>query len=263
MPKRIALGVGVLALLGSLAGAGESLGLRLEGRLDLAAAERVSSRADGGDLADFAGVSVLPSLTATHRFASGWSVRLQVGAAFSLEDDEGEMLDADAETSFRELSASGLVGYELAFTDRYSLTPVLGVSCRRYTLEGDLEGSDADGELQADAVSADFGARLRLELDDRFAVTGSMILGIPVVGSGELEIDVGAGGGGDDDADLDGGLLFEIAGGVEYRLQERLSLVGGLSYRLDRIDWDWDEIGNDGRDELKRFAIRLGAVFSY
>jgi hypothetical protein len=227
----------------------------------IAVAEDASMEIDGYDMGEYSGISLVPRVSANFQFTEEWSAKLNISGVLAFEDEDGTVfMEMDGETDVSEFQIGGLAGYTLKVGDQLSVTPVLGLGWRSYELEGDMDDFSFGQEFDSSILTLDFGAEVAVKLNDKFGIAGGLLIGIPVSGSNDLETSAG-----DLDADLDGGFFFSIAADVEYKLTDMISLTGGLGYALTRVDWEWDVPGDtvDGEDELDRFTIRLGAVFSF
>ncbi len=261
MLRKICVGVAALCLAGSLAMGGEGLGLKVEVGLDIGVVENVTADIDG-EVIEYGGLSIIPRVSVTKQFTEEWSASLGFRGVVGFDDDDGEVLEEDGEASFSQFEIGGLAGYTFKVNEQFSITPVLGLSWRSYSLEGDVDDADFGVEFDASFLALDFGAQMAFEVNDKVSISGGLMLGIPVAGSNEIDVESLLFTG-DDDADLGGGFLFGISAAVEFKLNDTVALVGGLAYEMGTVDWEWDDIDEDGEDELSRFAIKLGATFKF
>ncbi len=259
--KKLLFGAAALVLSCSLASAGEGK-FKVDVGLDVGVVENVLVTIDeiSEDVAEYGGISIIPRVSGTYQFDENWSASLNFRAVIGFDDDDAEVLEEDAEGSFQQIEIGGLAGYTLKVNEQFSVTPVAGLSWRTLTLEADVDDYNVDVEIDASFLSLDFGANMAFKVNDKVSIVGGLKLGLAVAGSAEAKVS----GEGDTDGDLDGvGLLFGVDAGVEYKLNDSVALVGGLSYELARTDWEWDEADADGEIDTDRFAIKLGAVFSF
>ncbi len=256
MLRKILAGAAGLLLAGSMALAGEGPAITVEARLDIGVVEEIVSSIEGNDVIEYDGLSIQPSVAVNAQFSEQWSASLQFRGLFGFEDDDAEVVGTDGESTFDMFEIGGLAGYTFKVNDQFSVTPVLGLSWQSWDLEGDDSSGDT-GTFETSLLFLDFGAKMAFTVNDKVSIRGALMLAIPVAGSTELDAP-----GIDEDADVDGGFRFGISGGVEYKLNDKVTLVGGLAYTMADVDWDWGS-SVDGEDELDSFALRLGVVFSF
>jgi hypothetical protein len=251
--KKLLFGAAALVLSCSLASAGEGK-FTVDVGLDIGVVESLYTEIDGDDLIDSSTMSIIPRVSGTYHFDENWSASLAFRAVVGFEDDDAEIDGEDGESTFREINFGGSGGYTFKVNDQFEVTPVFGLTWRKYTVDVELD-SGGDGDVETSLLVLDFGAKMALAVNDQVSITGGLMFGIPVTGDSEFD-------GPDVDGDLEGGFYLEIDGSVEYKLNDNVALVGGLAYELGRLDWEWESTV-DGEDELDRFAIKLGAVFSF
>lgn len=243
--RKVLLGVAALLVSGSLATAGEELGLKLDVGLDVGVVQSVEL-ADG-DI-DGSSMALVPSLAATYSFTEEWSATLWLRYLAGFEDDEADTPGGDAELQISGFDIGGLAGYTFKLSDEFTLVPVAGLSYRMWTVE--IESTDYECSL----LALDLGAKAAYKLNDQFSITGGLMLGLGVSGSAEVE---------SEDSDLDGiALILEIKGGVAYKLTDMISLNGGLAYEMLSVSWEPDG-GDSYDDDLSRFSVQLGATFKF
>jgi hypothetical protein len=256
------LAAAALVVSGSLASAGEGLGLKVEAGLEFAVAEKFAARIDEApaDVLDHGGRSVLAAVTVSKQFTAEWSASLRIRGSFGFGDSGAEVMEADAETDFDGFDAGALAGYTFRVGERFAVTPVLGLSWRAYSVEGERDDFPVEARFDAGLLTLDLGARAALRLSDALEVGAAVLVGLPLAGSSRMDGNFAPS---DDRADLDGGLFYALSAGAEYRLSEAIALTGGLAYEAGRVDWEWDDLDSEGDDEFSRFSIRLGAALRF
>jgi Outer membrane protein beta-barrel domain len=257
MLKKTLMGFAVIAMCCSLASAGEG-DFKISGGLDVGVVEELVVSIQGVDFVDTSTSSVIPHLAASMHFTEEFSVSLGFSAVIGLVDDSAEFFlsSEDVDASVVELKFGGLCEYTFTINEEFSVTPVAGISWTALDLDIDEQGGSGHADYTATLVVLDFGARAAFKLNDEFSFTGQLMLGLPVAGSAELGL------GFNFDADFDGGFIYEIGGGLEYKLGENLSLYTGLAYKVENVDWDW-ETDENGETELTRLSLRLGVAFTF
>lgn len=255
MMKRMWVVAAALLLTGSLALAGEGMGLKVEGGLDIGVVQNVELF--DGDV-DGSSMALVPSVAVTKQFTDEWSASLRLRGLFGFEDDSADFDGDDGTLSISGFDIGGLAGYTLKVNDQFTVTPVAGLSYRMWSVDLDDDDADVSGTEDCGLLVLDFGAKAAYKLNDKFSITGGLMLGLGLLGSSSLDGDF------DDDGDLDGvAFLFEIKGGVEYKLNDTVSLTGGLAYETLSATWDWDDADDTADDELSRFSIQLGAAYKF
>ncbi len=255
MVRKFLLGAAALVVSCSLAFAGESK-VKVEAGIDIGVVESLEIEIDGYDVLESDSISIVPRVSVTGQFTENWSAAFEFRAVVGFEDDDADLGGGeDGEVTPSEIKVGGYAGYTFALSDKLALTPTLGLSWRSYESDIEVDGEEAD--FDGSLLTLDFGARVAVSVTDKIGVRGFLLFGIPVSGSNELN-DVGE----TLDADLDGGFLVSLAGEVTYNVTGNIALVGGLGYEKDMIDWEWEDVV-DGEDEIARFTIRVGAVFSF
>jgi len=258
--RKVLIGAAALLLSGSLAAAGEGLGLKVEVGLDLGVVQNAESEMDGGPAAKYSATTFVPWVEVTKGFGAAWSAAVRIRGVLGLDDDGGEFLEEDAESSFDSFDVRGLAGYTFKLGEAAAVTPVLGLSYRNWSSDAEMDDFSVEGGFDAELLVVDFGARAEVKLGDKFGIAGSVMLGLPLTGSNQGKTN---GPWGDDEADLDGGFLLEVRAAVEYRLTDMVALTGGLAYETLSVDWQWDDWNTDGTDEQSRFAVQLGAALRF
>jgi opacity protein-like surface antigen len=255
MLKKLFLGFAAMAMCCSLASAAEG-DLKVSGGLDIGVIEDLVVSVDGFDILDSSTLSFVPNVTVSKQFTEELSVSVGFSAVIGLEDDGTEILEGADEGagSLLQLQFGALCGYTFKVNEEFEVTPVAGLSYQSLSLDVDPD-SFSDTEYTSSLLVLDLGAKAAFKLNDDFTLTGQLMLGLPVAGSAEF-VD-----GPDVDADLDGGFIYEVGGGVEYKLDDNLLLYAGLLYRAENVDFDWD--GVDGETELTRLSLKLGATFTF
>ncbi len=261
MLRKILLVAAVLLAIGSLARAGENVGLKVEAKLEIGVVSHVEAEVDG-DLVEYGGVSINPVLLVSQQFNERWSAQFKLKGLFGFDDSDGEVLEEEGDVSFNGLEIGGLAGYTFKANEQLSITPVAGLSWRSVEVEGDMNGEDLDAEFEADYLVLDFGAQLAFKANDKLTVTGALMFGLPLTGESEVEVE-GNGLSVDDEGDLDGGFLVSLAGGVEYKLRENILLTGGLAYEMGTIDWEYNDMDEEGEEELNMLTLQFGVVFKF
>ncbi len=218
--KKLLCGVAALtlALSCSLAYAGE-LGLKVDVGMDISVVESIDSEIEGHDLLEYRSLAVAPRVSVTKQFTEEWSASFKFRAVVGFEDDDAEMGGEDGEADFQEIDIGGSGGYTLKLNEQFSVTPVFGFTWRSYEVDGDTDAGN--GKLEAGLLILDFGAGMAFRLNEQVAITGRLMFGVPLAGDAELHVP-----GPDADADIDGGFIFEIGGGVEYRVKDNIALLG-------------------------------------
>jgi long-subunit fatty acid transport protein len=259
MLKKTLMGFAAMAMCCSLASAAEG-DLKVSGGLDIGVIEELVVDVDGTEMIDTSTLSFIPNVTVSKQFTEELSVSVGFSAVIGLEDDSADVVDGAAEfdASVLELKFGGLCSYTFKINEEFSVTPVAGLSWKSYDLESNDPDSSFKMEFNTSLLVLDFGAKADFKLNDDFTLTGQLMLGLPVVGSGELKVM-----GTTEDGDLDGGFFYEIGGGVEYKLQDNLLLYAGLAYRVEDVDWDFDDWDAEAETEVTRLSLRLGATFTF
>jgi opacity protein-like surface antigen len=261
MFNKTLMGVVVISMCCSLALAAES-GFKVSGGLDFGVVEElVVENPDGSDFIDSGTLSFIPNLTVSKQFTEELSVSLRFSAAVGLSDDDADYNDCRgcgtvrADASFLEIKLGGLCDYKFEINEKFSVTAIAGLSWQSLQVDVDPDFY-VDSEYKSSMLVLDVGAKAALQLNQGFALTGQVMLGLPVVGSSEKDIASG-------DADLDGGFIYEVGGGLEYVLADKLVLYAGLAYRTEKANWDTETSGPDIESQLTRFSVRVGASFSF
>jgi long-subunit fatty acid transport protein len=258
MLKKMFLGFAAIAMCCSLASAAEG-DLKVSGGLDIGVIEELVVEISSFEIVDTSALSFIPNVTVSKQFTEELSVSVGFSAVIGLEDDSADVFGGSetADASVMELKFGGLCEYTFKVNEDFSVTPVAGLSWGSLDLDIEEQGGPGKAEFSTSMLVLDFGAKAAFKLDDDFTLTGQLMLGLPVVGSAELK------DGGTIDADVDGGFVYEIGGGVEYKLDDKLLLYAGLAYRVENVDLDWETGVPDGESELTRLSLKLGATFTF
>jgi hypothetical protein len=258
--RKLLIGAAALVLSGSMAVAGEGLGLKIEVGVDVGVVEKVASNVDiiPFEVLNHSGTSMLVSVTATEQFTAEWSASLRIRGVFGVGGTDSEVAEVDADTSFDAFDIGALAGYTFKAGDRFAVTPVLGLSWRTYSVDGEWDFLPVDASFDASLLTLDFGAKAAVKLTDKFSINGSVVFSLPLAGSNDFGGVIA-----DDTADLGGGFLYAIGAAVEYKLTDMAALTAGLAYEAGTVDWEWDKLDSDGDDDLSRFSIQLGATFTF
>ena len=255
--RKVLLGVAALLVSGSLAMAGEGLGLKVDVGLDVGVVQSVKV-VDIDESADGSSLALVPSLAVTYAFNEQWSGSLWLRGLFGFEDDSADIFGDDGTLQISGFDIGGLAGYTFKVNDKFTVTPVAGVSYRTYSVDITDDDTDEDGTEDANLFVLDLGAKAVYALNDKFSITGGLMLGLGLFGSSDLSGDF------DDSGDLDGmAFLFEVKGGVEYKLTDKISLTGGLAYEMLSASYDYDDADETGDDSLSRFSVQLGGSFKF
>jgi long-subunit fatty acid transport protein len=258
MLKKTLMGFAAIAMCCSLASAAEG-DFKVSGGLDIGVIEDMVLSLDGDEVLDTSTLSFIPNVTVSKQFTEELCVSVGFSAVIGLEDD-GADLDSGRETvdaSVMELKFGGLCEYTFKVNEEFSVTPVAGLSWASNDLDIELQVGSGKAEFNTSVLYLDLGAKAAFKLNEEFNITGQLMLGLPIVGSAEFK------DGGTMDLDLDGGFIYEIGGGVEWKLQDNLVLYAGLAYRAEDVDWEFDDFGIDAETELTRLSLRLGATFTF
>jgi len=253
MIRKLMLGMAALALAGSLATAGEVVGIRLEAGLEIG--EQATKLLE--DEVDYSTLVYQPYVQVS-RFGMGPCFSLRIRALFAVDEDTDiGGLDATMKTSGYDIQALGGFGIEVGAV---KVAPVGGVSFRSLTAEADFDGGGS-GDYDFDTLILEVGARVEASLG-KVTITGQLTVG-PVV-TGEVEIDID--GLGSDTADIDffDGYQLELRVGVDIKLTDFVGLHAGLTYeRFADSTQEFKDLDLDSDDELNRIMAHIGVIFTF
>jgi hypothetical protein len=251
MIRKLMLGAAALALAGSLATAGEVVGIRLEAGLEIG--HQAVKLFD--DEVDYSTLAYQPYVQVS-RFGMGPCFSLRIRALFAVDEDtEIEGLDATMKTSGYDIQALGGFGIEVGAV---KVAPVGGLSWRNLSVEAD---GDASGDYDFDTLILEVGARVEASLG-KVTITGQLTVG-PVV-TGEVEVDID--GLGSDTADIDffDGYQLELRVGVDIKLTDFVGMHAGLTYeRFADSTQEFKDLDLDSDDELNRIMAHVGVIFTF
>jgi opacity protein-like surface antigen len=258
MLKKTLMGFAAIAMCCSLASAAEG-DLKVSGGLDIGVIDELVIEINGSDFADTSTLSFIPNVAVSKQFTEELSVSLGFSAVIGLVDDSADFFFSadDVDGSILNLKFGGLCEYTFKINEEFSVTPVAGLSWASNNLDIEEQGGSGTAEFNTSVLYLDLGAKAAFKLNDDFNITGQLMLGLPIVGSAEIKLF------GTDDLDLDGGFVYEIGGGVEWKLQDNLVLYAGLAYRAENVDWEFDDFNDEVETELTRLSLKLGATFTF
>lgn len=247
MFRKICVGIAAVVLAGSLARGGDVLGVKVEAGLDIGlfSADLVQ---DAGESFDWDATLIQPYVQVS-RFGDGLSFSARLRGILST-DDKDEYLGGDFDTSMRGIEFQALVGYGFSLpVPEWKIIPVAGFSYRNFHAEFDSSGG-GDIEYDFDSVTLDFGARVEGPLGEGLALYGQLIFS-PIL-SGDSEIDLV---GGSVDDDIDSGMFIELRAGVDWKINDLISVQIGAIY--ETLDQDTGS-DIDATDEFTKFGFQLG-----
>ncbi len=252
MLKRICVGIAAVILAGSLARGGDVLGVKVEAGMDIGlfSADLVQ---DAGESFDWDATLIQPYVKVS-RFGDGLSFSGRLRGMLST-DDKDEYLGGDFDTEMDGIEFQALVGWGLALpVVEWKIIPVAGFSYRSFQAKFDSSGG-GDIEYDFDSVTLDFGARVEGPLGEGMALYGQLLFS-PIV-SGDSEIDLVAGS---VDDDIDSGMFIELRAGIDWKVNDLVSLQVGVIY--ETLDQDTGS-DIDATDEFTKFGFQLGVAVKF
>lgn len=253
MLRKLILGAAALVLCGSLARAGEVVGIRLEGGVEIGqqATKLFDKEVDYSTL-------VFQPYVQVSRFGMGPCFSLRVRGLFAVDEDtEIDDLDATVKTSGYDIQALGGFGLELG---PVKLAPVGGVSFRNLTAKADFDDGGT-GDYDFNALILEVGARVEAAVGN-LTLVGQLTVG-PVV-TGEVEVDFEDMDADSADIDFFDGYHLELRVGVDFKLNDFVGLHAGLSYeRFADSTQDFKDLDYGSDDELSRIMANLGVVVTF
>jgi len=247
--KRVAVSLVAVVLAGSLAWAGEAVGVNVDVGVDVGTQQVKMFEASGGSAADYSTVVFQPYVQ-VGKFDEGLSGGGRIRGLFTSDKDTDSDAFGDVTASLSGWDIGGAVGWGFKVNDQVMVTPLLGLTYRSFSVELSDGGSV---NVDTTMLTVDLGARLQAKLNDQLDFLGLLTIS-PIV-SGEQEVDVA-----DETNDITSGYVLELRAGAAYHLNPKCDLGAAVVYELlsEKVDWD-----PSTEDTLSKIALQLGATFKF
>jgi hypothetical protein len=180
-----------------------------------------------------------------------WSAAV-VGAFTGTEDytDHGE----DWEGDVNGVTIGGLVGWGFRPHEQITVTPLAGLSYRRFVLSAcRSEDYSAGGDFEYDLLTLDLGVRTACRLVESLELVGQFTIGPALAGGWDYD---GNSGGGMSD-DFDGGMALNLCVGLDWRMGDLM--VASVGFAYERLEYELE--GSESGQTI--VAARLGVGFRF